>query len=94
MGDLVEAIIAAIYVSDRFETQGVEAFFDKVLKPFYDRHIRIHTLAHHPSKSLFGLLQAEGCQQHGMRKRPEEDGILTEGRSQFLSVHCVLSDNL
>ncbi|GJE84689.1 ribonuclease III [Phanerochaete sordida] len=68
LADLVEAIIGAIYVSDHFETRGVETFFERVLRPFYGRHIRLHTLATHPSKSLFELLQAEGCQQHVMRK--------------------------
>ncbi|EKM59649.1 uncharacterized protein PHACADRAFT_114689 [Phanerochaete carnosa HHB-10118-sp] len=68
LADLVEAIVGAIYVSDRFGTQGVKTFFQKVLRPFYDRHIRLHTLAPHPGTSLFEFLQAEGCQQHAMRK--------------------------
>ena len=79
LGDVVEAVIAAICLSDRFAATGVDAFFRKVLQPFYARHIRLHTLAAHPSKALFELLQAEGCQQHAMRKRPTEGGTLCEG---------------
>ncbi|KIP10639.1 hypothetical protein PHLGIDRAFT_494339 [Phlebiopsis gigantea 11061_1 CR5-6] len=78
LGDVVEAVVAAICLSDRFATAGVDAFFRKVLQPFYARHIRVHTLAAHPSKALFELLQAEGCQQHAMRKRPAEGGTLSE----------------
>lgn len=80
LADLVEAIIGAIYVSDQFGTQGVGAFFQKILQPFYERHIRLHTLATHPSKSLFELLQADGCQQHTMRKINLGKEVRSEGK--------------
>lgn len=78
VADLVEAVIGAIYVSDHFNTDGVDTFFKKVLQPFYERHIRLHTLATHPSKSLFELLQAEGCQQHTIRKTSITKGTRSE----------------
>ena len=79
LGDLVESVMGAIFVSDRFEDQGVAAFFERVLRPFYDHHIRLHTLAEHPTKSLFELLQAEGCYHHAMRKSRVREGIQSEG---------------
>lgn len=68
IGDVVESIIGAMYVCDGYELHGVQRFFDKMFKPFYEHHIHLHTLAQHPTKSLYELLQAEGCQQHSMRK--------------------------
>lgn len=59
----MESIIGAIYVSDNFSPAGAEAFFDKVLKPFYDEHITLRTLSHHPTKILFELFQSQGCQE-------------------------------
>jgi len=48
--------------------------FDRVLKPFYDKHITLNTLSHHPTKILFELLQAQGCQQFGITK-DRNDGL-------------------
>jgi endoribonuclease Dicer len=60
---VVESIIGAVYISDDFSAVGAEQFFNNVLRPFYDRHISLKTLSHHPTKVLFELLQAQGCQQ-------------------------------
>ncbi|KIJ70179.1 hypothetical protein HYDPIDRAFT_78543 [Hydnomerulius pinastri MD-312] len=68
LSDIVESIIGALYVSDGFTSDGAEAFYNKALKPFYDRHITLKTLSHHPTKVLFELLQAHGCQQFELLK--------------------------
>ncbi|KAF8165429.1 hypothetical protein B0H34DRAFT_689150 [Crassisporium funariophilum] len=73
LSDLVESIIGAIYISDNFSPVGVESMFDSVLKPFYDKHITLHTLSHHPTKILFELFQAQGCQQFEITKDKDED---------------------
>ena len=57
-----------MYVSDNFAPTGAEKFFDKVLAPFYDQHITLHTLAHHPTKVLFELFQSQGCQSFEITK--------------------------
>jgi endoribonuclease Dicer len=62
LSDVVESIIGAIYISDNFSPVGAESLFDNVLKPFFDTHITLQTLSHHPTKILFELLQAQGCQ--------------------------------
>ncbi|KIJ20171.1 hypothetical protein PAXINDRAFT_126718 [Paxillus involutus ATCC 200175] len=68
LSDIVESIIGAIYVSDGFTSDGTEEFFSRVLKPFYDGHITLKTLSHHPTKILFELLQSHGCQQFELVK--------------------------
>ncbi|KAH7887826.1 hypothetical protein F5I97DRAFT_1952052 [Phlebopus sp. FC_14] len=68
LSDIVESVIGAIYVSDGFTSDGAEAFYNKVLKPFYDRNITLKTLSHHPTKILFELLQTHGCRQFELVK--------------------------
>ncbi|KAF9006465.1 hypothetical protein BDQ17DRAFT_1351795 [Cyathus striatus] len=73
LSDLVESIIGAVYISDDFSPHGAEALFDNILKPFYDKHITIQTLSHHPTKSLLELLQATGCLHFEIEKEKTED---------------------
>jgi len=74
LSDVVESIIGAVYISDNFSPIGAEALFDNVLKPFYDKHITLQTLSHHPTKILFELVQAQGCQQFTITKDKEGAG--------------------
>lgn len=89
LSDVVESIVGAIYISDNFSPIGAEAFFDNVLKPFYDKHVTLKTLSHHPTKILFELFQAQGCQQFEILKEKVDDitrchGEMFEYRSQSL----------
>jgi endoribonuclease Dicer len=79
--DVVESIVGAIYISDNFSPVGAEALFDNVLKPFYDRHITLKTLSHHPTKILFELFQAQGCHQFELIKERQENVIRCDGKS-------------
>ncbi|KAJ7129775.1 hypothetical protein C8R44DRAFT_850822 [Mycena epipterygia] len=74
LSDVVESVIGAIYISDKFTAVGVEAFFEAVLKPFYDKHITLQTLSHHPTKTLLELIQAQKCQKfdRSTEKGPNE----------------------
>jgi len=91
LSDVVESIIGAIYISDNFSPVGAESLFDNVLKPFYDKHITLQTLAHHPTKILFELFQAQGCQQFEITKEKDKVENLTHShgkglwRSAFIS---------
>jgi len=49
------------------------------LKPFYDKHITIQTLSHHPTKVLFELFQAQGCQQFEITKDKDDNIIRCHG---------------
>jgi len=77
LSDVIESVMGAIYVSDNFSPEGVEAFFDAILKPFFDRHITLKTLSHHPTKILFELFQSRGCQEFEIDKStdPEKPGL-------------------
>ncbi|KAG9317557.1 hypothetical protein JVU11DRAFT_1764 [Chiua virens] len=68
LSDIVESVMGALYVSDGFILDGAENFFKNVLEPFYDRHITLKTLSHHPTKILFEMLQSHGCQQFELVK--------------------------
>lgn len=73
LSDLVESTLGALYVSDDYSPVGAEKFFNKVFKPFYDRHITLQTLSHHPTKVLFELIQARGsCQKFQLVKEHNE----------------------
>jgi len=73
LSDVIESIVGAIYISDDLSPVGAEALFDNVLKPFYDRHITLKTLSHHPTKILFELFQAQGCQRFEITKEKGGD---------------------
>ncbi|GAW07656.1 Dicer-like protein 1 [Lentinula edodes] len=76
LSDLLESILGALYVSDKYSPVGSDAFFEKVFKPFYDRHITLQTLSHHPTKILFELLQRKGCEKFSLVKESNEYLVL------------------
>ncbi|KAJ4481439.1 hypothetical protein C8J55DRAFT_560005 [Lentinula edodes] len=76
LSDLLESILGALYVSDKYSPVGSDAFFDQVFKPFYDRHITLQTLSHHPTKILFELLQRKGCEKFSLVKESNEYLVL------------------
>jgi len=86
LSDVVESIIGALYISDGFTSDGVELMFRKILEPFYDQHITIKTLSHHPTKILFEIMQAQGCQQFSIEKEKQDEnrGTRCDGRIQAM----------
>lgn len=94
---MVESIVGALYISDDFSPIGVEAFFNKVLKPFYNRHITLKTISHHPTKILFELVQAGGCKEFQIIREDNEDGPCCLGkvleRSALVMFIELISDN-
>ncbi|KAJ8523549.1 hypothetical protein ONZ45_g63 [Pleurotus djamor] len=74
LSDVIESVIGAVFISDSFSTKGVEAFFDNVLKPFFDTYITLQTLSLHPTKTLLEMVQAQGCQHFELEK--DNDGKL------------------
>lgn len=65
-----------------------------MLKPFYDTHITLQTLSHHPTKILFELLQAEGCQQFEITKDKEVNATCCHGMRYLKHSHieCFTED--
>lgn len=72
-----------MYISDNFSPVGAEAFFDNVLRPFFDKHITLQTLTEHPTKTLFELVQAHGCQAMKITRDNVKSGVTRcSGESQ------------
>ena len=83
LSDVVESIFGALFASDNFLPFGAERFFEKVLKPFYDQHITLQTLSHHPTKTLFELFQSQGCREFAiMKEQPNigSSGVTCNGK--------------
>ncbi|KAF5317594.1 hypothetical protein D9611_014873 [Ephemerocybe angulata] len=85
LSDVIESVIGAVYISDKFSPVGAEAFFDNVLRPFFDKHITLQTLTHHPTKTLFELIQAHGCQLMKITKDPKCEGATIKLHEETLS---------
>ncbi|KAI0269161.1 hypothetical protein BC834DRAFT_820033 [Gloeopeniophorella convolvens] len=90
LSDVVESVIGAIFISDNFSPEGAQSFFDKILKPFYDKHITLRTLSHHPTKTLFEILQAHGCQQFEVTRDYESNEEFGHGMRCDVVVHEVI----
>lgn len=63
LADILEALIGAIYLSDASDLHGVQRFFDRVLRPFYDEHVTLHTLSDHPHSALTQVMQSYPCRE-------------------------------
>jgi endoribonuclease Dicer len=70
---VVESVLGALYVSDGFKLDGAQAMYDALLRPFYDQHISLKTLSHHPTKILFELFQSRGCQEFEITKQMDDE---------------------
>ncbi|KAG6900909.1 hypothetical protein C0993_004346 [Termitomyces sp. T159_Od127] len=75
--DIMESIMGAIYVGDRFSTEGIEALFKTLLKPFYDKYVTFKTLSQHPTKVLFDLFQGQGCRKLNIKNVAKDNGAST-----------------
>ncbi len=72
--------MGAMCISDDFLPDGVEAIFTNLVQPFYDKHITLQTLSHHPTKVLLELLQASGCQDFEISKENDGGSVQCDGR--------------
>lgn len=63
---------------DNFNSKSTERVYQKIFKPFFEKHISLQTLAHHPTKVLFEMFQARGCQQFEIAEGPA-NGFDAEG---------------
>ncbi|KAI9448216.1 hypothetical protein H4582DRAFT_2140361 [Lactarius indigo] len=90
LSDVVESVIGAIFISDNFSPEGAQSFFDKILKPFYDKHITLRTLSHHPTKTLFEVFQAHGCQQFEVTREYESTEEFSSGTLCNVVIHDVI----
>ncbi|KAG1747650.1 hypothetical protein EDB19DRAFT_2037012 [Suillus lakei] len=69
------------------EHSDLEAAPTEIIEPFYDQHITVETLSHHPTKILFEIMQAQGC-QHFFIEKEELGG--THGTRCDVTVHDII----
>ncbi|KAF8761100.1 PAZ domain [Rhizoctonia solani] len=68
LGDVVESLLGAIYISSGFSITRVKTVYDRVLKPFYDRYIDKKAMLTHPMSRLMKRLESIGCRSFGVAK--------------------------
>ncbi|CUA73992.1 endoribonuclease Dicer [Rhizoctonia solani] len=68
LGDVVESLLGAIYVSSGFNISQVKSVYDRLLKPFYDRYIDKKAMLTHPMSRLMKKLESIGCRAFGIAK--------------------------
>ncbi|CAE6432434.1 unnamed protein product [Rhizoctonia solani] len=68
LGDVVESLLGAIYVSSGFSISRVKTVYDRLLKPFYDRYIDKQAMLAHPMSRLMKELESIGCGAFGIAK--------------------------
>jgi endoribonuclease Dicer len=68
--------------------------YNTILRPFYDKHITLKTLSHHPTKVLFELFQSRGCQVFEITKEIDDEDeslIRCDGESLTVGYRPLLS---
>ncbi|CAE7125714.1 unnamed protein product [Rhizoctonia solani] len=68
LGDVVESLLGAIYVSSGFNISRAKTVYDRLLKPFYDRYIDKKAMLAHPMSRLMKKLESIGCRAFGIAK--------------------------
>jgi endoribonuclease Dicer len=69
LSDVLEAVLGAAFASGGCVLESVEPLFERVMRPVFDRHIALGTLANHPTKVMCELLESHGCNQFSLEKR-------------------------
>ena len=86
----MESIVGAIYISDDLEWTGVQQLFKHLLQPFYEKHIRMNTLAVHPTKILLELVQSQCCHKLELVKSASAGQTQCNGMSHALFHKLIL----
>lgn len=63
LSDVLEAMIAALCLSEGGTFGGTDVLFSRLFLPFYSQHINLATLSPHPSAVLQQRLQELGCHE-------------------------------
>ncbi|KAK3835580.1 MAG: hypothetical protein J3R72DRAFT_403631 [Linnemannia gamsii] len=61
LGDLVESTLGAVFVDSGFDFDVVTGLFQRLIRPFLDRHVGFESMILHPNKVLLEQLQSQGC---------------------------------
>ncbi|EJD53820.1 ribonuclease III [Auricularia subglabra TFB-10046 SS5] len=72
LSDLIESLLGALFISENYAIAPLEAFFENVLRLFYDEHIRLSSCSSHPTTTLFKMLESRSCQRFEMEKTTQK----------------------
>jgi endoribonuclease Dicer len=61
LGDVLESVLAAVYVDSGFDFSVVQALFDRCIRPVLQKHLSMETLRGHPVSVLVIRAQSLGC---------------------------------
>ena len=78
----MEGILGALYISDNCTLQGVEEFFNKVFKPFFDEFVTFEMLVRHAADAVLEMLHRLGCREYSSVHNVEN------GMHSCKSEHC------
>ena len=84
LSDVMEGILGALYISDNCTLEGVEKFFNRVFKPFFDQFVTFEMLARHAADAVLEMLNRLGCRQYS-RTHNFENGVHSCKRESALS---------
>ncbi|KAG0207033.1 Dicer-like protein 1 [Mortierella sp. GBA30] len=67
LSDVLESVLAAIYIDSGWDYSVVQAFFARAILPTLQKHLKIETLKPHPVTALLHRIQGAGCQELKLR---------------------------
>lgn len=67
LSDVMESIIGAVYVDSMFDVREVDLLFDRLLRPFLDKHISLGTIETHPMEKFRSIVEGYGCSNYEIR---------------------------
>lgn len=76
LSDVVESLLGALFISEDYAIAALEAFFENVMRPFYDEHIRLSSCSTHPTSTLFKILESRSCQRFEMERVTQDKGVV------------------
>ncbi|KAI1304584.1 Dicer-like protein 1 [Mortierella claussenii] len=82
LGDLVESTLGAVFVDSGFNFEVVRALFERMIRPFLDKHVNFDRIVIHASKALLEDLQAKGCNNFKFVHENEDKGRPLDNNSK------------
>ncbi|KZW03985.1 hypothetical protein EXIGLDRAFT_827922 [Exidia glandulosa HHB12029] len=76
LSDVIESLLGALFISEDYDIAAIEAFFENVMRPFYDEHIRLSGCSSHPTSTLFKILESRSCQHFEMERVTQDKGVV------------------
>lgn len=86
LSDVIEALLGAVLISDKFDSQGATSIYQRLMKPFFEEYIRPETYVEHPTTRLCKLFQERRCKKFQLPTEPVGGGKLRRRGQSFTGV--------